>query len=296
MERSDYKKCWTLLSFLFVFSSTSDPSLAQLATPIESGTLDVDGGGIYYETAGKGPALIMIHDGLIHSVTWDDQFTSFSWSYRVVRWDRRGYGKSESPKKDFSHLDDLLALMDHLGIDQANLMGCSSGGLLAIDFTLEHPERVSSLVLVGPIVSGLSFSKHFRDRGSRGMPDSRAPVAEQIHYWAWTDPWITAAENITSKEKMEQILTANPQNLTGSGRFARRPGRPALPLLPDIKVPTLLVVGEWDIPDVHAHVGAIEAGISGAQRIVLLRSGHLVHFELPGEFNQRVNQFLKSLK
>jgi pimeloyl-ACP methyl ester carboxylesterase len=283
------------LALLLGCLTASDPALAQLATHPESGTIDADGGSVYYEAAGEGPALIMIHDGLLHSATWDEQFNSFSSSYRVIRWDRRGYGKSESPKKPFSHLDDLRALMDHLGIEEATLMGCSSGGLLAIDFTLEHPKRVSALVLVGPIISGFSFSKHFSNRGERGIPAQNAPVETKIQYWSWKDPWITAPESTAAKKRMEKLLTENPQNLVGSGRFARSPGRPALSLLSDIKIPTLLVVGESDIPDVHAHVGAIEAGIPGSQRIVIPRSGHLVHFEKPKEFNHSVSEFLTSL-
>jgi 3-oxoadipate enol-lactonase len=84
--------------------------------------------------------------------------------------------------------------------------------------------------------------------------------------------------------------------MIGSGRYAKGPGRPALGLLPRIKIPTLILAGESDIPDVHAHIGAIQAGIAGSKRVVLINSGHLPHFEVPDLFNREVLNFLESIK
>lgn len=257
-----------------------------------SGYVELDGGRIFYEVAGEGPAVVMIHDGVLHRETWDEQFAAFAGSHRVIRWDRRGYGRSDSPQASFSHLDDLLMLMKTLKVDRATLMGCSSGGLLAIYFALEHPEMVSSLVLVGPIVSGFGFSEHFRTRGNAGQPEDDAPADEQIEYWAWDDPWITAPGSTAAKEKIAALLNANPQDLTGSGRYGRWPEQPAMGRLFEIKVPTLIIAGESDIPDVHAHNGVIQAGIAGSKRVVLTDSGHLAHFEVPEVFNQLVLNFL----
>src|SRR5262245_36296051 len=77
---------------------------------IESGYLEVEGGKIFYEVAGQGPAIVMFHDGLLHRETWDEQFASFAKNYRVIRWDRRGYGRSDIPKAPYSDIDDLLVL------------------------------------------------------------------------------------------------------------------------------------------------------------------------------------------
>jgi pimeloyl-ACP methyl ester carboxylesterase len=272
-----------------------EPSSA-VTFSVDSGYIEVNGGRIFYEAAGNGPAVIMIHDGILHRETWDAQFAAFARSYRVIRWDRRGYGRSDSPKAPFSNLDDLSKLMNTLKVERVTLMGCSSGGLLAIDFALEHPEKVSSLILVGPIISGFGFSKHFQTRGDRGYPIADAPVAEKIKYWAQKDPWITAPESKAAKEKMEILLTANPQNMSGAGRYARGPGRSAMGLLSEIKVPTLILAGESDIPDVHAHIGVIQAGIAGSQRVVLPHSGHLAHLEVPDAFNKVVLDFLKTIE
>lgn len=286
-------RIWFFVLVIIISQVMLEPSSAETFS-VDSGYIEVNGGRIFYEAAGNGPAIIMIHDGVLHRETWNSQFTAFAGSHRVIRWDRRGYGRSDSPKAPFSNLDDLLILMNVLKVERATLMGCSSGGLLAIDFTLDHAERVSSLVLVGPIISGFGFSKHFNMRGDRGKPKTDASVAERIKYWARKDPWITAPESKAAKDKMEMLLTANPQNLSGSGRYARGPGRSAMGLLSEIKVPTLIIAGESDIPDVHAHIGVIQASIAGSLRVVLTHSGHLAHLEVPDAFNQVVLEFLET--
>jgi len=272
------------------------PRLAAAGEPaaIASGFVETEGGRIFYEEAGDGPAVVMIHDGLLHRVTWDAQFTPFAESHRVIRWDRRGYGRSDPPTGPFRNIDDLYSLMSQLEVGRAALVGCSSGGLLAIEFTLAHPDKVSALVLVGPIVSGFPFTEHFKTRGGRGMPDHDAPASQRIDYWTATDPWIMAPESTAARSALRALLLSNPKNLTGSGRYARWPGFSCFDRLAEIEVPTLLVVGESDIPDVHAHVGAIEAGIPGAERVVLRHCGHLAHMEVPEAFNRLVLEFLES--
>ncbi len=277
-----------------VVAARSSAEPAPDASAVESGYIEVKGGRIFYEVAGQGPALVMIHDGLLHRETWNAQFAAFSRSHRVIRWDRRGYGRSDPPRAAFSNRDDLLAVMKGLGVDRATLMGCSSGSLLAIEFALEHPDMVSALVLVGPIVSGFEFSEHFRTRGGRGMPRSDASVDEKIAYWTSKDPWIMAPGNVAAREAMRALLAANPQNLTRSGPRGLPPDRPTRSRLSQIEVPTLIVVGESDIPDVHTHIGVIQAGIDGAERVVLARSGHLCHLEVPEAFNRVVLGFLEA--
>ena len=275
------------------------PSASDREKPpaVESGYIQVDGGKIFYETAGLGPVIIMIHDGLLHRETWNAQFAVFAKHYRVIRWDRRGYGRSSTPTSAFSQLDDLFAVLKGLKVERATLLGCSAGGLLAIHFALDHPQMVTALVLVGPIVSGLEFSDHFTTRGNRGIPAPDTPVAQKIDYWTSKDPWIMAPENTSARQRFKTLLTANPQNLEGTGQqLARWPDQPALARLSQIKVPTLLVVGESDIPDVHAHIGAIQAGIAGSKRVVLNHSGHLPQVEVPDAFNEVVLGFLNNIR
>jgi 3-oxoadipate enol-lactonase len=272
------------------------PEKAVQLPDIESGYIEVKDGRIFYDSTGRGPAMVMIHDGLLHRETWNDQFAAFARTHRVVRWDRRGYGRSDKPKAPFSDLDDLYRVMKALKVERATLIGCSAGSMLAIHFALDHAEMVSALVLVGPIISGLEFSEHFTTRGNRGRPGRDAPVEQKIEYWTSKDAWIMAPESIAARQKMKSLLAANPQNLMGSGQYARWPDQPLLGRLAQIKVPTLIVAGESDIPDVHTHIGAIQAGIAGSKRVVLTNSGHLPQIEVPEVFNRVVLDFLNTIK
>jgi len=258
--------------------------------------LPVDGGGaVFCEVTGHGPPLVLTHDAFLHRESWEGQFESLSLSYRVVRWDRRGYGQSDEPRAPYASHEDLARVVADLTEPPAILMGCSNGGLLSLQCAIRHPELVAALVLVGPIVSGLSFTGHLTSRGGR-RPSGDLTVAEEIEYWSSTDPWFTAPENTAARRRLRALLTANPNNLSPKDHLERADESPALPQLGQVAVPTLIIAGEHDIADVHAHCGAIEAAIPGASRVILPGSGHLPHFEVPGEFNAAVLGFLTTLK
>jgi pimeloyl-ACP methyl ester carboxylesterase len=250
-------------------------------------------GRLYYEVAGDGPNVVLIHDGLVHRETWDDQFTTFAKRFHVVRYDRRGYGRSDVPTVPFSNVEDLEAVYAALlGKTKGTLIGCSAGGGLAIDFTLAHPELVERLMLVGAVVSGLAPSAHFLDRGGHYPPEIRDDTAKAIAYWSTEDPYFVAPGSTAARQRVKALLTANPQNLRVPWSLLRGPRVPALGRLGEIKVPTLIVIGAGDVPDVHAHGGAIQAGIAGARRVVVRGAGHLVHMEQPEEFNRLALEFL----
>jgi 3-oxoadipate enol-lactonase len=248
--------------------------------------------GVHAEAAGAGPPGVVTHEGMAHSAAWDAQMAAWSANHRVARWDRRGCGRSPRPSGQYSSVDDLAAVARAVSDPPAALVGCSFGSLITLHCALDHPELVSKLVLTGPIITGMPLSEHFAHRGGRGVPAPDAPDAEQIAYWSAVDPWFVAPANTAARERLRALLTANPQNLRPPVELERPPEKPALPRLGEIAVPTLIVVGEWDIPDVHAHSGALEAGIPGAGRVVLPGSGHLPHLEVPDEFNRIVLEFL----
>jgi pimeloyl-ACP methyl ester carboxylesterase len=297
MKRSTFILRTAVLIFVIIGDNAySTEYCAQESVTVQSGFIEVDGGKIFYEVNGEGPVIMMIHDGILHRETWDGQFGAFAENYRVIRWDRRGYGRSSKPQASFINCDDLFAVMKGLKIERAAIVGCSSGGLLAMEFAVAHPEMVSSLVLVGPIVSGFGFSEHFLKRGDRGIPSRNAPVEEEIRYWCERDPWILAPASKAARERMKSLLSTNPQNISGAAGFSRPPGPPVRDSLSEIKVPTLIIAGESDMPDVHAHTGVIQAGIEGSKRVVLNHSGHLCHMEVPEVFNEVVLRFLEQVK
>jgi pimeloyl-ACP methyl ester carboxylesterase len=257
--------------------------------------LSVKDGKLYYEMTGLGDeTIILIHDGLVHGEVWDDQFSVFADRYRLVRYDRRGYGRSPQPEKAYSNTEDLLQVFTHLDIDKATLIGMSAGGGLAIDFTLEHPENVSKLVVVGAVVSGFGYSDHFLTRGGRLTAADYADPERLLEYLIREDPYEIAPQNEEVREKLWKLMQAYPHNIDFTkNRLATQLNPPALGRLDEIQAPTLIVIGEFDIPDVFVHAGVIESGIPNAEKAIIRGAGHLVPLEQPALFNERVLEFLR---
>jgi tetratricopeptide (TPR) repeat protein len=169
----------------------------------------------------------------------------------------------------------------------------SAGGGLAIDFSLKYPEKVSALVLVGAVVSGFGYSNHFMTRGGRLQPADFGDEQKLFDYFVKEDPYEIAPLNTEARQRLLKIMEANYRNGDFSnGRRPEPPDRPALKALNEINVPVLIVVGEYDIPDVFIHAGAIEAGIANSQRLIVPKAAHLVPFEQPKFFNEQVLYFL----
>lgn len=269
-------------------------SPAEAATDPVTGFIEVPGGRLWYEARGTGFPLVFLHDGLLPSETWDDQVSAFSQAYRTIRYDRRGFGRSEPPQAPFSDVADLAAVFDRLMLGRAVLVGCSGGGQLAVDFALVYPDRVEALVLAGPVVSGLRYSEHFRQRNLTNLRPAirEKDVARSIEAWV-QDPSLIDPANGRARERLREILTRHPGSLTIASAYRQPVERPAAGRLAEIRVPTLIVVGASDIADVHSHSGALEAGIAGSRRVVLSGAGHLVHLEIPERFNEMVLGFLR---
>lgn len=260
-----------------------------------SGYINVKDGKLYYEMKGNGEETILfIHDGLVHGEVWDNPFSYFAKNYKVVRYDRRGYGHSPKPVKTYSNIEDLYQVFEFLKIDKAILIGMSAGGGLAIDFTLKYPQKVSSLIVVGAVVSGFSYSEHMLTRGGRLKTSDYANPDKLLRYFTKEDPYEIAPQNTEVKENLWKLMQAYPQNIDFSkNRLAEPPERLAIDVLNEIQVPTLIIVGEFDIPDVFVHAGAIESGIPDAQRVIIQNAGHLVPLDQPKIFNEQVSNFLK---
>jgi 3-oxoadipate enol-lactonase len=235
---------------------------------------------------------VLVHDGVLHSAAWDEVWPEFCKHFHAVRYDRRGYGRSPEATTGYFAADDLAALLRHLKVTRVAIVGSSHGGEISINFTLDHPEMVQQLVLVGAVVGGMPYSKHFLERGEAlGKPLEKGDVQGAIAA-AQKDKYLIAAGNEAAKKRMAEILTASPQDLTHPE--LELPVKPALGRLQEIRIPVLLVTGDADIPDVHAHAGALEAGIPRARRIVISDVGHLMYLEKPMEFSRVVIGFLES--
>jgi pimeloyl-ACP methyl ester carboxylesterase len=250
---------------------------------------EVAGNHIFYKVAGDGLPIVFLHDGLVHSLGFDAQFKTFSKDYTVISYDRPGYGNSKPPSVSYSEVETLKGLFDVLGLRTAILIGGSAGGRLAIDFCIAYPDHVGALVLVGAEARGVEFDalgEYRRGRNQWGEEN----VEDFIEFWVH-DQWLIAEENQSARARLREILTTFPQNLTDFP-VEILDNAEALTHLSEIQVPTMVMVGEFDIADNHAHSGVIQISIENSEWQVVTHSGHLVYLEQPDKFNQLVIEFL----
>jgi pimeloyl-ACP methyl ester carboxylesterase len=269
--------------------------VAAQSKSVDTGKLTVNGGEIYYEQMGKGDALVFIHGGGMDRRMWEHQFTQYAKRFRAIRYDVRGYGKSSAPSESYSDTGDLHALLKHLGVSKASLVGLSLGGRIAVDFALEQPEMVDSLVLAGPGLSGFQFT-------GKGQEESLARIREALarrdakkaaELWL-QDPYMTPAmENRAVGQRIREIVMDNADNwLLSSSRFARELDPPAIGRLNEVRAPTLIVVGDRDVADIQSICQTLVRGIRGARKIVIRGAGHIVNMEKQSEFDSHVLPFL----
>src|SRR5678815_1925512 len=148
-----------MIAFIASGVSLPLPVIAQTSNDpkiIDSGYAEVNKTKLYYEIAGKGEPLVLIHGSFGDRRFWDLQFYDLSKKYKVLRYDLRGFGRSALPIENevYRDSDDLDALMDFLGIKKAHVCGLSFGSFVVIDFALSHPDKCLSLIPVGPRVAG----------------------------------------------------------------------------------------------------------------------------------------------
>lgn len=254
-----------------------------------SGLLSLEGNQIHFKVAGHGLPIIFLHDGIADSRSFDDQFKFFAENYTVIRYDRHGYGLSKPPSVAYSEVNTLKSLFDQLGLEAAILIGGSAGGRLALNFAITHPTCVAALVLAGPAVSGLGFTDHMLNRGWRNEWGDSIP--EYINFWV-NDPWIIAEENTEERARLRQILESSNQNLINFPVDVIDDVE-ALPRLSEIHAPTIIILGESDIADNHAHAGVIQVNVKDSERKIIPHAAHLVFMEQPDKFNEIVKAFLE---
>jgi pimeloyl-ACP methyl ester carboxylesterase len=259
----------------------------------ESGFAEVNGTRLYYEAMGRGPAVVLVHGGLVDSRLWDAQMRPLSKRFRVVRYDLRGYGRSAAPTGEYYPLEDLRALLDYLKIDKATLVGLSLGGIIAADFALEHPARVERLVLVG---SGLRGDKQPRDERAANAYQVGEREGAEKYFEAFTQSEMLAGlrDKPKARASMRAMMVENFKALAYLRKgLPQAPEPPTIERLTQIKTPTLVLIGSLDGKNLQNIADTLASKIPGARKVVIHGASHHPPVETPEEFNRILLDYLK---
>lgn len=268
----------------------------------EQGFAAINGARLYYEVAGSGPPLTLLHAGITDSRMWDDQFAHFAADYRTVRYDLRGFGQSALPPGPYTMREDLCGLLAHLGIARTHLIGVSLSGSIAIDFALSYPEMVAALIPVAMGIGGVTTSA-FMDERDREVEaifasgDLDATNEAELHLWLDGVGRTGAPVDSTVRERvglMNAAIIAN-RGAWEASTSVNRLEPPAFGRLEEITAPTLAIVGALDLPDMLANAEAIAARVPGARMAIMPDVAHLPPMEAPTEFRRIVRDFLREV-
>lgn len=264
---------------------------------VDSGSVSVNGTTLYYEAAGRGPVVVLLHAGNLDLRVWDPQFLPLAREHRVIRYDLRGYGRSGPADAPYAAQEDLSALLDALGIGRASLVGLSGGGRIAIDFALAHPERVNRLVLASTGLSGWQYADagdtaYFAEaRRARDRGDAAALGLAWLGS-AYTRPAMEHPELVAPLRAMAAANGKAWLGLLKHGDLERPADPPALHHTAGLRIPTLLIVGTRDTPDIRAIADTLAASVPGIRIVTFEGAGHLVNMEQPQRFTNLVRKFL----
>lgn len=265
-----------------------------------SGLATINGAKIYYETRGEGPPVLLIHAGVADSRMWDAQFEAFSASYRVIRFDLRGFGRSEMPSGQFANHVDVRALLDQLGLQSAHVLGISFGGAIALDFALAYPGYARSLILGAPSVGGAVPServKRFWQEEDQALQAGDLDGATELNLRLWVDgPQRTPDQvDLDVREAVRQMQLAIFRKKIPNDVEEIDLNPPAIGRLSEITVPTLILVGDLDLEEKVALSARLAAEIPDTRRVVLPGVAHMLNMERPELFNRHVLDFLAAL-
>jgi 3-oxoadipate enol-lactonase len=263
---------------------------------MEKGFTTLSGSKIYYEKSGNGEPLIFVHADTLDARQWNSQFDYFSSLFTVIRFDIRGFGKSDVPTKEpYCFSEDLYEFMKSLSIQKAHLIGSSLGAAVSIDFVLTHPEKVHSLVLADAGISGDGFNetfmnsiKHITDLAKSGDLNGAKLT------WLNLDLF-NFSRTLPRVWKQVEKMVHDTSGYRWQGENQPTDiDPPAVQRLSNIQVPTLVIVGEGDIDDFQRKARLIHEKISGSQFVSVPHAGHLSNMDNSEAFNQTIGPFLVS--
>lgn len=261
--------------------------------PRESGHLVIDGDRVFYEASGSGPAVVLVHAGIADHRMWEAQVEVFAPTHRVIRFDVRGFGRSDPPSAAFDVVEDVVAILADQGVERAAVVGCSLGGAVAVQFAVAHPEATAALV---PVASGVWGFRSPPDP-RRDEPDAAADAAVRAGDWDLATElalqiWAPLRSDPATDELIRRMARENAEVGALPDELYLSPDVPTIERLGEIAAPTLVILGAADVDSITAAGEALVRGIAGARSVVIPDADHLVPTRRPEEFNRLVLEFL----
>jgi pimeloyl-ACP methyl ester carboxylesterase len=254
---------------------------------------------LHSEVAGEGPAVALLHEGICDSRMWDPQWERFSRSHRVLRFDFRGYGRTPLEPGRYSAAQDVIDLLDEHGFERAALVGVSFGGRVALEIALAQPQRVSALVLVGSGMAGYEWNEEMKasweeEEAAFNAGDLDAAIEVTLRTWVDgpgrkpedVDPEVRAHVAEMQRRALElyaEVGDEAEEDLLVEDVSER---------LGEVQAPTLVLVGEEDVPDIRAISDRLAREIPNARFETIANTAHVPSMERPEEFDRLVLGFL----
>ena len=251
-------------------------------------TVDVNGARLWYDEAGSGPAVLLVHGGLGDSGLWEPVVPFLADRFRVIRTDLRFYGRSTGPIVPFSWQEDVVGVLDQLGLERAALVGLSMGGRLVLDVALAHPERVWALAHVAGGLGGhdsAAYTEADETRYETAIKAGELEAAMDVELEVWAP--------LGATERIQALWYATPDanGLPWDLEPLRPAGAPAKERLGELAVPTLVVTVSHDPPG-HREAGLVVAREAPDARHVELDSDHYVTLREPELLARVLLEFL----
>ena len=268
------------------------------ASKAETGYLAVDGVRLHYEVQGEGHPLVLIHAGIADLRMWDEQVAAFADQYRVIRYDTRGYGRTETEDVPFSNRADLAALLDYLGASSAYLLGASRGGMIALDFTLERPERVDALIVAAGGIGGYETQasaeeKAFGEEAERAWEAREWEHLSDMETAYWVDGPGQSSDRVDPaiRERVHDWILSNYRAEKAEGQ-PQRLDPPATGRLAEIRVPVMVLIGDLDDASTQESCRRLAAEVPNGRLETFNGVAHMINLEQPERFNRVVLEFL----
>jgi pimeloyl-ACP methyl ester carboxylesterase len=263
---------------------------AQSSAPAREASADLPGVRLWFtDSGGTGTPVVFVHAATGSSRVWEYQRPAFAKrGFRVITYDRRGYGRSVADPagaQPGTGADDLNALMDHLTIDRFHLVGTAAGGFVAWDYALSFPKRLRSLVVANSI-GGVQDPEYQKTMQRLRTPEFLAMPPDMRELGpAYRASHPEGAERWRALERTARPTSAQPPAQTFRNRVT-------FALLETIAVPTLLLTGDADMYSPPPIMRMFAARVKGSKSVVVPEAGHSAYWEQPEIFNRTVLDFI----